>query len=125
MKNSKAEIIFTIALSQAVLLPFYLSKTVNTPLLVILGSIAAILLLSLLAYRPLPTFLYKQWLRFSDVFAKINSFMLLAIVYCLLIVPFGIVLRLITKDPLARKIDTECESYYINSVAPHSMEKPY
>jgi len=125
MKNSKAEIIFTSALSLCILLPFYFIKAVSTPIIITLLGISATLLISLLVYRPLPKMLYQMWLKFSDIVAKINSFILLSIVYCLLIVPFGIVLRVFTKDPLSRKIDTSCESYYIDSVPPHSMEKPY
>ncbi len=125
MKTSKAETLFTIFISQAVLLPIYIGAAISPLLSSAMALVSASLLVTILTYPTLPKALYRWWLAFSEIFAKINSTAILATVYCLLIVPFGLVLRVITKDPLSRSIEPNAQSYFIDSPPINGMEKPY
>lgn len=125
MKTTKAETLFTLFVSQIVLIPIYIGVATNAFFSLMLILVAASLLLTILALPALPKALYRWWLIFSELFAKINSAVILAVVYCLLIAPFGLALRAFTKDPLSRSIDPNTQSYFIDSSPINSMEKPY
>ena len=74
------------------------------------------------AVRPV----YMGWMRFGLILNRITTPILLGLVFFLLITPFGLVRRLIAKDPLARKLDDK-ESYRVPSVkrSADSMERPF
>jgi hypothetical protein len=51
------------------------------------------------------------------------SFVLLAAFYFLLITPLGLFFRLIGRDPLCRKFDTNAKSYWLKRHPPKGLEQ--
>jgi hypothetical protein len=71
--------------------------------------------------------LYKGWMRVGAVLGWINTRILLLIVYCLLVVPIGLFMRLSGRDPMSRRIDKSLDSYRVKSRddEPSRMKAPY
>lgn len=72
-------------------------------------------------------YLYHGWMKLSLFLGRVNSYMLLTIVFYLVIVPAGMVMRLAGHDPMRRRIGTSARSYRKESdlLSPNHMEKPY
>ena len=70
---------------------------------------------------------YRLWMLFGRVMGAITSRVVLSIVFYLLVLPFGLVLRARGKDPLHRKWDHSAKSYRVNSENPDPshMERPF
>lgn len=51
------------------------------------------------------------WMKFAEVLGYVNSRILLSVVYVLLIVPMGLLMRIIKKDPLQQKYNSKLSSY--------------
>jgi len=70
---------------------------------------------------------YKLWMAFGGVMAWINTRLILGIVFYLVFLPFGLVLKLLGKDPLSRKINNKLESYRVinDQNIKSNMEDPY
>jgi len=76
--------------------------------------IAAGLALSLCRLAP-PLFklIYRFWIGFSVVVGYFISRVLLTLVFFLVILPTGLIMRLVGKDPMERKMDPNAPSYWI------------
>jgi CDP-diglyceride synthetase len=70
---------------------------------------------------------YHGWMRFGLLLNKVTTPLIMGIVFALLIVPVGFVMRLVAKDPMARKLDAGAGSYRVPSRTPsrNNMEKPF
>ena len=70
---------------------------------------------------------YRLWMRFGFVMNAIMTRIILGAVFYIVVLPFGLVLRLRGKDPLRQKWDHELLSYRIEShrTDPTHMEKPF
>lgn len=81
---------------------------------------------SLLAPASLNGF-YRLWMRFGFVMGAIMNRVILGIVYYLIVLPTGMILRCLGKDPMRRQIDPNVETYRIESNAsdPERMDKPF
>ncbi len=75
------------------------------------------------AWRPF----YHLWLMIGRVLAWINTRLILGLVYIVVFLPVGLVLKIMGRDPLARNINRRTETYRIPSrpEEPGQMEKPY
>ena len=71
--------------------------------------------------------IYRYWLKFGHVAGWINTRIILAIMFYLVFFPAGILMRLLGKDPMARKLDSTADSYRITSepVEKDHIERPY
>jgi hypothetical protein len=71
--------------------------------------------------------LYRPWMKFADVAQWVNSRIILFILYYLIILPIGLLRRLLRKDSMQRKFDSKLQSYRTElGAADHNdMEKPY
>jgi hypothetical protein len=71
----------------------------------------------------------KIWLKVGGVLGAINTRIILTVIYAILIVPMGLVMRLKGKDPMARKLEPKAKTYRLprNEVSQfiQRMEKPY
>lgn len=69
---------------------------------------------------------YKVWMKFAGILGWINTRIILGLVFFLIFVPFGIIMRLF-NDPLRRSMDKSATTYRIPSLPPKSenMEKPF
>lgn len=70
---------------------------------------------------------YRGWMSFALVFGKVNSYLLLSLVFIFVFLPAGMFMRLVGYDPLQRKTLAHTQSYRKQSVTkePDTMEKPY
>ena len=71
----------------------------------IVGAVGALVLLCGLAYPPILARPSALWWRFSRTLARINTRVLLTLLFFIVLVPLSIVWRLTGKDPLARRRD--------------------
>jgi hypothetical protein len=71
--------------------------------------------------------IYKYWMRFALILGWVNTRIILGIIFFLLITPFGLLMRLFTRDPMARKFDAKVTSYRVPSVtAPReNIRRPF
>ena len=75
---------------------------VNQWLLYIAIGIFSISLILPKALKPI----YKLWMRITSTIAKVLSFVILGLFFYLVIVPVGLFMKLIGRDPLQRRFDT-------------------
>ena len=70
---------------------------------------------------------YKTWMRIGLMLSRITTPLILGIVYFLVVVPVGFIMRLLRQDPMARGLDDKIPSFRVTSrKAPkEQMEKPY
>ena len=89
-------------------------------ILAVTGSLAIILPISL---KPV----YKVWMLFGAVMGWLNTRLILGIVFYLVFMPFGLVMKLFGKDLLSRKLDKQKESYRVihNEQTKSSLENPF
>ncbi|MBV8054631.1 MAG: sxtJ [Deltaproteobacteria bacterium] len=84
-------------------------------------SVPALLRPQLLKYP------YAGWIRVGRVLGWVNSQIILAAIFYLIIVPMGLAARLFGYDPMAREFSAEVDTYRRPSrQAPHKeMERPF
>jgi hypothetical protein len=93
------------------LLPWLFGSLVNGGLPLWPGGISAILLL-LAWFYPLGLYYpYRAWMAFATVMAWFNTRLLLGLVFYLMLLPMGLVLRLLSKLQYNRK--TTADSYWL------------
>lgn len=70
---------------------------------------------------------YDIWMRIGFVLGWINTQTILCIVFYGLVTPMGLLMRLVTKDPMERKFDVSMQTYRLSrqSRTRSSMEKPF
>lgn len=71
--------------------------------------------------------LFRVWMKFGEVMGRINTFIILTVLFFLMVTPTGWLMRLLGKDPMRRQLDARQPSYRVESVAhaKEHMEKPY
>jgi len=69
---------------------------------------------------------YIVWIRFAEILGWINTRIILTLIFFLIFLPFGLVMR-IFNDPMSRKLDEKIKTYRIQSRQPknENMEKIY
>ena len=70
---------------------------------------------------------YKIWLQFGHIAGWINTRLILGIVFYLVFLPTGLIMRLLGKDPMKRKLDSNVVSYRVvsESAPKDHVEGPY
>ena len=58
--------------------------------------------------------LNRAWAKFGLFMHKIVNPILMGLIFFLTILPTGLIMRLLGKDPMHRKLDPQAESYWIN-----------
>ena len=71
--------------------------------------------------------LHALWMKFADVMGWINTRIILALVFYVLVLPTGLLMRLVGRDPMRRKFDPAASSYRRKAVPrdPQHMRNPY
>ena len=92
--------------------PWYIGGVVGT-----LGLVAP----------PLLYPLYRVWMAFGMVAGWINTRLILGLLFFVMLLPVGLLMKLIGRDPMRRGFDREATSYRIarTPAARDHMEKPY
>ena len=88
--------------------------------LAILGGLGLIAPMSL-------RLVHRYWMRFALLISKVTTPIILGIVFFLVVMPVGLIIRIFSRDPLARQFDADAETYRIVSDRPSAdtLEKPY
>ena len=72
----------------------------------------ALVLPALVAPRVLAP-VHRAWMAMGEVLAWINTRIILGVVFYAVVTPLGLLMRLISRDPMRRKLDRTSESYRI------------
>ncbi|MBF0239013.1 MAG: hypothetical protein HQM12_15025 [SAR324 cluster bacterium] len=56
--------------------------------------------------------IYKIWMKFGDILGWINSHILLSLIYYGLFTPTGLIMKLLGKDPILKKKNSNTTSYW-------------
>lgn len=70
---------------------------------------------------------YRVWMTIGNCLGWVNTRIILSIMFYLIILPVGFLMRLLGKDPMARDLNKEQKSYRVTSTVPENkhMERPY
>lgn len=70
---------------------------------------------------------YTTWMKIGHGIGWVNTRIILGVLFYVLVLPMGLVMRLFGKDPMARKLDESVSSYRIKSVREPKdrLEKPF
>jgi len=85
---------------------------------------AAILFAAALFYAPALAPLNRIWLRLGLVLYKVINPIVMALIFVTAVVPTGLLMRALGKDPLHLKRDSEAASYWIAREPPDSPAEP-
>mgnify|MGYP001502320122 FL=1 len=55
----------------------------------------------------------RLWMAFAGRLARVNNHIILGTIFVLVITPLGVFMRLLGRDPIARKIDRNASSYLV------------
>ena len=70
---------------------------------------------------------YTTWMKIGHGIGWVNTRIILGVLFYVLVLPMGLIMRLFGKDPMARRLDKSASSYRIESVSEPKdrLEKPY
>lgn len=70
---------------------------------------------------------YRLWMRAGHVLGWINTRLVLGVLFYVLVLPIGLVMRAFGKDPMRRTRDRQARSYRVSSTprSPDHMERPF
>lgn len=70
---------------------------------------------------------YKLWMRFGLLLNAVMSRVVLGIVYYLVVLPTGLIMRIKGHDPMNRRFDDSLDSYRVKNESTDNsqMEKPF
>lgn len=94
------------------------------PGVIVIFSIGALLLIAGLAAPAILRPLYKPWMALAVLLGFIMTRILLTLIFVLLFIPTGLLMRLFGRDPLRRKLDPDAKTYWIRKqYNPESRER--
>ena len=96
----------------------------RTTVLLIFGALGAGLALAGLLVPPAARAFHTAWMRFAVVLGHVNSRVLLTLVYYLVVTPYGVVTRLVGRDPLRRR-GAEAGSYWVERKATRQTREQF
>jgi len=70
---------------------------------------------------------YTTWMKIGHGIGWVNTRIILGVLFYVLILPMGLIMRLFGNDPMARKRDDSASSYRVKSVSEPKdrLEKPF
>ncbi len=70
---------------------------------------------------------YTVWMKIGHAIGWVNTRIILGVIFYVLVLPMGLLMRLFGNDPMARKLDKSVSSYRIKSVSDPKdrLEKPF
>lgn len=71
--------------------------------------------------------LYWAWMKLALMLGWVNTRIILSVVFYLLILPFGMVMRIFGKDPMHRKFSDKIATYRVESNQPNvdHLDRPF
>jgi hypothetical protein len=87
---------------------------------------AALWVLALIAPAVL-SYLHRGWTRLGEALGWLNTRVILSLLYIIVVVPIGVVMRLFGRDPMKRKYEPSVDSYRVVSKRrePGHLEQPF
>lgn len=112
-----------IAVLFGLLLPWLFGRGFPVWPWVVFGILGAWALLLPASLQPV----YRGWMAIGLVLGWINTRIILGIMFYVMFVPIGMIMRLMGKDPMAREIDKTRVSYRVIHSRPdkNHVERPY
>lgn len=78
------------------------------------------------AFPKILTYFYIYWLKFGEIMGNIISKIILTVLFFIVFMPIGILFKILGKDLLSKKFDTNKETYWIErDTQPGSMENQF
>ena len=70
---------------------------------------------------------YIIWMKIGHAIGWVNTRIILGVLFYVLVLPMGLIMRLFGKDPMAMKVDKTASSYRVKSVSEPKdrLEKPF
>lgn len=69
---------------------------------------------------------YQNWIKFGNFIGKINSKIIILILFYFIFLPIGLILKIFRKDLLHKKLDKNAKSYFIDRKEPFgNMENQF
>lgn len=70
---------------------------------------------------------YKFWMRVGIFLSRIMTPLWMGLVFYLVVMPMGLIMRMFKKDPMQRQLNTEMSTYRVTSQLRNraSMERPF
>ena len=84
----------------------------RTTVAFIFGALGAALVVAGLLVPPAARAFHTAWMKLAVLLGHVNSRVLLTLVYYLVVTPYGVVTRLVGRDPLRRR-GARAESYWV------------
>jgi len=71
--------------------------------------------------------IYRGWMRMGLMIGSVTTPLILGIVFFLVVLPTGLVMRLFGHDPMARELNDEASTYRVPSheIEVKNMERPF
>lgn len=71
--------------------------------------------------------IFTVWMKIATVLGWINTRLILGIAFFLIILPTGLISRIVRKDPLGKQLQPDATTYRIHRdpLKPNHLEKPY
>ena len=112
-----------VAILFGLLLPWLLGRDFPLWPWVIGGILAGWALLAPTTLRPL----YLGWMAAGHVLGWINTKIILLVMFYIVVLPTGIILRSFGKDPMARRLEAQVSTYRVPSTnqPKNHLEKPF
>jgi uncharacterized membrane protein len=85
----------------------------RTAVVAVFGALGVALVLAGLFVPAAARAFHKGWMRFAVALGHVNSRVLLTLVYYLVVTPYGVVTRLVGRDPLRRRGKAEAASHWV------------
>jgi polyferredoxin len=106
-----------------IIIPYFRHKSPSTVMVVI----TTVLIVWALVLPASMKHLYKVWMAIGELLGWVNTRIILGAVFIALILPISIIMRLMSKDPLHRRLEKDAASYRVTSIQPQpdQLERPY
>ena len=96
----------------------------SAPGVIPVSSIGVLFLIAGLVAPSVLRRLYKPWMALAVLMGFVMTRILLTLIFVLLFIPTGLLMRLFGRDPLRRKLDPDAKSYWIRKqYNPESRER--
>ena len=101
----------------------YLVKGISTPWIIAIPAVGITIFLSSRISLKITKVFYLTLMIAATPIGFVASITLLAIFYFLLLMPLGLLFRLLGRDPLCRRFDPRADSYWIVHRQPESLDR--
>lgn len=97
----------------------------RTTVVFIFGALGTALMLAGLLVPPAARAFHTTWMRFAVLLGHVNSRVLLTLVYYLVVTPYGVVTRLVGRDPLRRRGHASGASHWVERKATRQTREQF